>query len=78
MNTLVTNWHSRVLVSKNGYEIWITFARYDNTWADYLDGRGGGGTRQPSLMTMQRYGPYDIGNRRQVLQVSTILLAISL
>ncbi|PYH70372.1 uncharacterized protein BO88DRAFT_434568 [Aspergillus vadensis CBS 113365] len=72
------NTHHRVLVSKDECEIWITFAGYDNSWADYLDGRGGSGTRQPSLMAMQRYGPYNIGNRRQVLQVSTILLAISL
>ncbi|QKX55967.1 uncharacterized protein TRUGW13939_03066 [Talaromyces rugulosus] len=67
----------RVLISHNGPQIYVTFAKYDDAWVDYLEGKDVKGNDK-SLLTMSRVGPFTIDNVDEMRAVVTILVALHL
>jgi hypothetical protein len=65
----------RILLSQDDTDVYVTFAEYDDDWLKYLRT---GKLRTLSLLTMNQYGPYSLGDADVVQDLAEILLAISL
>ena len=66
--------HSRVLVSQDRHEIYITIANYDDSYARYVAGL----SETDSFLKMDEYGPFDISEHRHMFYLGRIMLALSL
>ncbi|OJJ30297.1 hypothetical protein ASPWEDRAFT_32489 [Aspergillus wentii DTO 134E9] len=81
---------SRLLVSQNRNEIFLTFASYSPEYVKYLmmkDHSKGPGllkyfkqnrSKDPGFLTMQEYGPWDIYNHVHMRHLSKVLMAFNL
>jgi hypothetical protein len=69
--------HKRVLISQNGPQIYVTFARYEDAWVDYLEGKDVKGNDK-SLLTMSRVGPFAIDQVDEMRAVVVMLVALHL
>ncbi|KAL2824358.1 hypothetical protein BDW59DRAFT_180238 [Aspergillus cavernicola] len=67
---------SRVLVSQDSMQLYITFAETPLKWREFLlQNKTSGNTR--SFMRLHRFGPWDLGQANHVNQAAAILLAIT-
>lgn len=74
--------YRRVLISQNRRQIFVTIAKYDQAYVDYIKGNTvlGEELEGPDgpFLTMERYGPYDITNWEEMRWISHMLLALSI
>jgi hypothetical protein len=67
--------HSRLLVSQDRHEIYLTFASCDATYINYLKDK----KAQPGgYLTMKTYGPWVIDDARSMKHFATIVVAITM
>ncbi|PYI29013.1 hypothetical protein BP00DRAFT_427913 [Aspergillus indologenus CBS 114.80] len=65
----------RILLSQDRHEIFITVARYDDKYLDFLDGKPG---PERAFMRMHEFGPWDTQSITDMKQVAVILIAMAL
>ncbi|KAH8427081.1 uncharacterized protein LDX57_004799 [Aspergillus melleus] len=68
---------SRVHVSQNRHEIFITIAEYDSGYVSYLKTKPAD-DEPPSFMTMHQYGPWNTESAGDMRKLGPILLALTL
>lgn len=67
--------HRRLLVSQDRHQIFLIVATFDDDYVHYMSGDDDTGQ---SFLVMQEYGPYDAGDRKAMLVLGGIMLAISM
>lgn len=74
--------YRRVLISQNRRQIFVTIAKYDQAYVDYIKGNTVLGEEHEGpdgpFLTMERHGPYDITNWEEMRWISHMLLALSI
>lgn len=65
----------RVLISQDGKEAYMAFAKYEQTWVRYIRN---GRRHHTGYMTMKRYGPFCIDEATQMAMFARIVHAITL
>lgn len=76
---MTTNYKlSRLLISQDCFEIYLTVASYDSDYVKYLQGNEQATLGEPSFMIMKQYGPWDIKNYRHMDQLGALILAFTL
>lgn len=77
MNILGADNNSRLLISQDRHEIYLSFAEYQEEYVKYLTN-----TQRrkatPAFLTMHQYGPWDTQNAFHMRDIGKILLAIAL
>lgn len=68
----------RLLISQDSFEIYLTLAEYDFAYMKYLRGDAQATIGEPSLMVMNRYGPWSTKNYQHMEQLGVLLLAFTL
>jgi hypothetical protein len=76
LNLLLTSL-SRLHVSQDRHQIFITFAEYDGSYIQYLNNTLRPNSPRPFLK-MYEFGPWNTMNRGDMENVGSILLAIAL
>ncbi|KAI1270804.1 hypothetical protein F5Y07DRAFT_405100 [Xylaria sp. FL0933] len=64
----------RLIISQDRHEIFLTFAEFDEPYVNYIRHRAEG----TSYLTMNEYGPFDIGNSEAVEYLGELILAFAL
>ncbi|OGM39915.1 hypothetical protein ABOM_011311 [Aspergillus bombycis] len=73
----VSSCGSRILVSQDRHEIYLTFAEYGENYVRYLNNTQGN-DEAPGFLTMHGFGPWDTGRVGDMEDLGRILLAIAL
>ncbi|RDH27447.1 hypothetical protein BDQ94DRAFT_175609 [Aspergillus welwitschiae] len=68
---------SRVLLSKDGTELYICVFGYDDGWLRYMEG-GPGCLSRAGFATMRRFGPWDICRPTDMRNYAQIIMALLL
>ncbi|GLB07704.1 hypothetical protein AtubIFM57258_003064 [Aspergillus tubingensis] len=68
---------SRVLLSKDGTELYISIFTYDDGWSRYLQG-GPGCLSRAGFANMRRFGPWDICRPNDMRNYALIIIALLL
>ncbi|KAI9768725.1 MAG: hypothetical protein M1840_004720 [Geoglossum simile] len=67
----------RLLISQNHKEIYLTFAEYGTEYEEYVKGinHDTTGNRETlSFLTMNRYGPWDVGEKPHMIDLAVVIL----
>ncbi|PYH30614.1 uncharacterized protein BO87DRAFT_317082 [Aspergillus neoniger CBS 115656] len=67
----------RVLLSKDGLELYISVFQYGPGWLRYLNG-GPGSIKHAGFAYMQRYGPWNMTNKADLREFALIVIALLL
>lgn len=67
----------RVLLSKDGLELYISVFQYGPGWLRYLNG-GPGSIKHAGFAYMQRYGPWNMKNKADLREFALIVIALLL
>lgn len=70
---------SRVLLSKDGTELYISVSNYDDGWLRYMQGgvvRGPGYLSRAGFANMRRFGPWDICRPNDMRNYALIIIAL--
>jgi hypothetical protein len=65
----------RLLISQDSYEIYLTFAEYDNGYREYLRGNN---DRPTAFMTMFQYGPWLTTKAGHMQSLGEVILTFTL
>jgi hypothetical protein len=70
--------HSRIILSQDRHEIYISVAEYDLQWEKYIKGLDTGLHNNAGFMKVAQYGPYMLSVPRDMLETAKIILAIQI
>lgn len=68
----------RLLISQDSNEIYLTIAKYDAAYVNYILGDAEATSGKPSLMTMHQYGPWKTMNHEDMENLGILILAFTL
>lgn len=71
---ILTSLNSRLLVSQDNHEIFLTIADYDHRYLAYLKN---GDTSRGPLLKMQTYGPWNIAHPTHMKDLAMIILCVA-
>ncbi|KAL2871167.1 uncharacterized protein BJX67DRAFT_377770 [Aspergillus lucknowensis] len=67
----------RLLISQNRHEIYLVIAEYDAEYIDYVTNPNRD-QKCESFIQMNEFGPWDISNAKDVEDIASIILAVTL
>lgn len=73
------NENSRLLISQDDDQVWLTFAEYDKEYEDYIRNippMRRKKSKKRSFLTMCEHGPWDIDNPEMMRQLGSLILAL--
>lgn len=67
--------YNRLLVSQDRHEIYITFARYNPQYAEYLTNKKG---KRDGFLVMESYGPWHINNHENMRYLGQVIVTLTM
>jgi len=74
----LTEFTSRLLISQDRNQIYLSFASFTADYVDYICDEQGISPNPVSLLRMNEYGPFDVGSQSNMSQLGELVLGYAL